>query len=104
MWRIVGLLIVAFASCGASCTRGVVRDPNVVESTMLIYVPVPAELTQHPREIAHGPLRDAPKVARKRKAALEACYGQLDGIAAIQGTAAPAPSPAPACPVEPAPR
>jgi hypothetical protein len=94
----LGLLIVVPFIVGASCTKNVkdevVLVPQTVNSELLIYVPIPPELTdQH--AIAEGPLSEIPRIARERKAALIACNADKAEIASIQGTRAPA------CPVPP---
>lgn len=55
-------------------------------TTEVRYVPIdPALTTPCPVEPAAA-LSDAPRVARERRAALEACNAQLAAVRAIQGT------------------
>lgn len=88
MFRTVGLLIIATATCGfTSCTKEVVKEADPVNSELLLYVPVPPRLTTH-GTIPNGPLSEAPRVAKERKKLLAQCYASLDEIARIQGTEA----------------
>lgn len=51
-----------------------------------VFVPIDAALTAHPDTVPEGPVTEVFNVAGERKAALQACYGQLDQIKAVQGT------------------
>ena len=85
MSRTARLLI--FAVLLTSCKGVTVYEPVPVSSELLVYVPVPTELTE-PQPVAKGPLRDCPSVAKARAAALEQCNADKASIARIQGTSA----------------
>jgi hypothetical protein len=75
--------LVALSACAA---HPVV--PTVVKVPVVRYIPVPAELTTpcaitEPTDRTVG---EAVRVARARRAALEQCNDQLDGIRGIQAT------------------
>jgi hypothetical protein len=64
---------------------GCATVPGVQVVERIVYVPVPAELTQ-PHEVAEGPLSQCPLVANQRRQALEACNADKAAIAEIEGT------------------
>lgn len=73
------LLSALLAACAS-----VPGEPRIVYVDRVVYVPVPAELTDPP-EIATGPLAHCPAVAAARRAELEQCAARLRAIRAIQG-------------------
>lgn len=81
------LMVIAslmLASC-QSVGPAVPPAPEVIRVPVTTYVPVPEKLTA-PCPIARGDLEQVVIVARKRKASLEKCNGQLEQIRALQGT------------------
>lgn len=78
------LAMLALVGC-KSAGPAVAPAPQIIRVPVTTYVPVPDKLTK-PCPIARGDLDEVVIVARKRKAALEKCNGQLDAIRAIQGT------------------
>lgn len=85
MSRTSRLLVFAVLLCSA-CKGVTVYEPVPVSSELLVYVPVPDALTA-PQEVAKGPLRDCPAVAKARAQAIEQCNADKAEIARIQGTA-----------------
>lgn len=89
MFSAIRLLIATAAlAVTAGCTTPVKPDPppRVVEVQIVKYVPIATELTEHvplamPQE---NTCVEAVRVARERRAAVEQCNRQLDGIQATQ--------------------
>lgn len=90
MSRIAALLICALPLCGfTSCTKEVVTEPEVVNATQLIYVPIDDKLVRQ-HEVADGPLAMCPDVAAKRAKELRDCNADKAAIARVRGTKVPA--------------
>ena len=92
------VLAIGFAVLAATITTGcATRQPLVVEKPVavdrLVFVPIDPALTAtkpipKPRDNSGAELL---RVARERKTDLILCYGKLDSIQSVQGTAAPTP-------------
>lgn len=81
-----GLLILAtFVLSGCFATRP--TQVKEVKVAVIKYVAVPDKyLRKYPiAEPTNDTVKEATIVAKKRKAALQICYGQLDSISLIQG-------------------
>ena len=91
----IRLLTIAAALLLAACRSTPDRQPDLPPPCPLtpvaqvverrVYVPLPAEDTA-PEPVAEGPLRECPRVAAERKAALERANAKLRKAAAKQGT------------------
>lgn len=100
--RIAGLfhyaiLVMAIGFAATAMTGCAHRQPLVVEKPIpvdkLVFVPIDPALTATkpipaPRDNSGAELL---RVARERKTDLILCYGKLDAIQSVQGTAAPTP-------------
>lgn len=76
------ILILLAAACVAGCAQSPVVPPKVVQTTVTRFVPLPEPLTA-PCVIAMpraNTVREAVRVARERRAALQKCNAQLEEI------------------------
>ena len=86
--RLLAVLTLALTlpACALFQRKEPLVEVQVVEVPVRQYVEMPPELLL-PCPIATGPLREAPKVARKRKASLEACNGDKAAMRELQDKA-----------------
>jgi hypothetical protein len=71
----------------AGCQPPVVK-PEIVYVDRMVYVPIPADLT-NPHPIAEGPLAHCPAVAAARRTELEKCNADKAAIRSVQDGAVP---------------
>lgn len=86
---VVAALVLMLAAC-AGTRQVVVHDP--VEVVRYVYVPIRADLTNHPASVPeprNSSGEELLRVARERKNTALQCFGQLDAISAVQGTPVP---------------
>lgn len=80
------IFLLIFASGFTSCNGGVVKEPVQVPIRVLVYVPIPKELT-NPLLIAeptNPTCGEATRVARERKAALIQCNADREAASRLK--------------------
>lgn len=85
-WRRYAVLVLIALASVACCPRTEITRPVVVEVERHIIEPTPADLLRD-HSIATGRVSECPRVARERRAALEACNADKAALRAMQGGA-----------------